>query len=49
MPQHARFDVAHPTERIDQPSVVDSKKTVKAVLDEAGVNVKRFARFEIGQ
>ncbi|MGZ4443849.1 MAG: translation elongation factor Ts [Nocardioidaceae bacterium] len=33
---------------LDQPSVVDSKKTVKAVLDEAGVSVKRFARFEIG-
>jgi elongation factor Ts len=29
--------------------VQDSKKTVKAVLDEAGVTVKRFARFEIGQ
>jgi elongation factor Ts len=34
---------------LDQPSVQDSKKTVKAVLDEAGVTVKRFARFEIGQ
>jgi elongation factor Ts len=34
---------------LDQPSVQDSKKTVKAVLDEAGVNVKRFARFEIGE
>ena len=34
---------------LDQPSVQDSKKTVKAVLDEAGVNVRRFARFEIGQ
>jgi elongation factor Ts len=34
---------------LDQPSVQDSKKTVKAVLDAAGVNVKRFARFEIGQ
>jgi elongation factor Ts len=33
---------------LDQPSVVDSKKSVKAVLDEAGVSVKRFARFEIG-
>jgi elongation factor Ts len=32
----------------DQPSVQDSKKTVKAVLDEAGVSVKRFARFEVG-
>jgi elongation factor Ts len=34
---------------LDQPSVQDSKKTVKAVLDEAGISVKRFARFEIGQ
>jgi elongation factor Ts len=34
---------------LEQPSVQDSKKTVKAVLDEAGVNVRRFARFEIGQ
>ena len=34
---------------LDQPSVTDSKKSVKAVLDEAGVSVKRFARFEIGQ
>jgi elongation factor Ts len=34
---------------LDQPSVQDSKKTVKAVLDEAGVTVRRFARFEIGQ
>jgi elongation factor Ts len=33
---------------LDQPSVQDSKKTVKAVLDEAGVTVKRFARFEVG-
>ena len=33
---------------LDQPSVQDSKKTVKAVLDEAGVTVERFARFEVG-
>lgn len=33
---------------LDQPSVQDSKKSVKAVLDEAGVTVKRFARFEVG-
>jgi elongation factor Ts len=32
----------------DQPSVQDGKKTVKAFLDDAGVSVKRFARFEIG-
>ena len=34
---------------IEQASVQDSKKTVKAVLAEAGVTVTRFARFEIGQ
>jgi elongation factor Ts len=33
---------------LDQPSVTDSKKSVKAVLDAAGVEVKRFARFEVG-
>ena len=32
----------------EQSSVQDSKKTVKAVLDAAGVTVKRFARFEVG-
>ena len=34
---------------LDQPSVSDSKKTVKALLDDAGVTVTRFARFEVGQ
>ncbi len=34
---------------LEQPSVSDSKKTVKALLDEAGVTVTRFARFEVGQ
>lgn len=34
---------------LEQASVQDSKKTVKAVLDEAGVTVKTFARFEVGQ
>ena len=33
---------------LEQPSVTENKKTVKAVLDEAGVTVKRFARFEVG-
>jgi len=33
---------------LDQPSVTDSKRSVKAVLDAAGVEVKRFARFEVG-
>ncbi|EWC62621.1 Translation elongation factor Ts [Actinokineospora spheciospongiae] len=34
---------------LEQSSVLDSKKTVKAVLEEAGVTVTRFARFEVGQ
>ncbi|RJO74867.1 elongation factor Ts [Nocardia panacis] len=34
---------------LEQSSVTDSKKTVKALLDEAGVTVTRFARFEVGQ
>jgi elongation factor Ts len=33
---------------LDQPSVSETKKSVKAVLDAAGVTVKRFARFEVG-
>ncbi|TSE00151.1 elongation factor Ts [Skermania sp. ID1734] len=32
----------------EQASVTDSKKTVKALLDEAGVTITRFARFEVG-
>ena len=27
----------------------DSTKSVKAILDDAGVTVTRFARFEVGQ
>jgi elongation factor Ts len=34
---------------LEQPSVTENKKTVKALLDEAGVTVTRFARFEVGQ
>ncbi len=34
---------------IEQPSVSDQKKTVKQVLAEAGIEVTRFARFEVGQ
>jgi elongation factor Ts len=34
---------------LEQPSVRENKKTVKAVLDEAGVTVTRFARFEVGK
>jgi elongation factor Ts len=32
----------------EQSSVQDSKKSVKAILDEAGVTLVRFARFEVG-
>ena len=34
---------------LEQPSVKDNKKTVKALLDEAGVTLTKFARFEVGQ
>jgi elongation factor Ts len=34
---------------LEQASVSDSKKTVKALLDAAGVTVTRFVRFEVGQ
>jgi elongation factor Ts len=34
---------------LDQPSVSDNKKSVKALLDKAGVTVTRFVRFEVGQ
>jgi elongation factor Ts len=34
---------------VEQPSVADQKKTVKKVLAEAGIEVIRFARFEVGQ
>jgi elongation factor Ts len=34
---------------LEQSFVQDSKKTVKAVLDDTGVTVRRFARFEVGQ
>lgn len=33
---------------LDQPSVTDGKKSVQKILDEAGITVKRFARFEVG-
>ena len=33
---------------LEQPSVTENKKTVKAVLDEAGTTLIRFARFEVG-
>ena len=34
---------------LEQPSVHEPKKTVKALADEAGVKIKEFARFEVGQ
>ena len=34
---------------IEQTSVSDNKKTVKQVLGEAGIEVTRFVRFEVGQ
>ena len=33
---------------LEQPSVTENKKTVQAVLKDAGTTVKRFARFEVG-
>ncbi len=33
----------------EQPSVRDNKRTVQAVLADAGVTVTRFARFEVGE
>lgn len=33
---------------LEQPSVLDSKKTVATQLDEAGVKVNSFVRFEVG-
>jgi elongation factor Ts len=34
---------------LEQASVTDNKKSVKAVLAEAGIEVTRFVRFEVGQ
>jgi len=34
---------------LEQPSVADNKKTVKQLLAEAGIEVTRFVRFEVGQ
>ncbi len=33
---------------LEQPSVTENKKTVKAVLDASGTSLTRFARFEVG-
>jgi elongation factor Ts len=34
---------------LEQPSVQDQKKSVQQVLNETGLTVSRFARFEVGQ
>ena len=34
---------------VEQPSVTDTKKTVKQILAEAGIEVTRFVRYEVGQ
>ncbi len=34
---------------LEQPSITDPKRDVAAVLSDAGVAVRRFARFEVGQ
>ena len=34
---------------LEQPSVLDNKKTVGAYLEQAGTQVSAFARFEVGQ
>lgn len=34
---------------VEQPSVTDSKKSVGQLLEQAGVTVTRFARYEVGQ
>ncbi|QYJ04597.1 translation elongation factor Ts [Nocardioides panacisoli] len=33
---------------LEQPSVMENKKTVKQLLDEAGTSLSRFERFEVG-
>ena len=34
---------------LDQPSLADSKKTVKQFADENGIEITDFVRFEVGQ
>jgi elongation factor Ts len=34
---------------LEQPSITEPKRTVKQILDESGLTVNRFARFEVGQ
>ena len=34
---------------LEQPSITEPKRTVKQIVEEAGLTVERFARFEVGQ
>ena len=34
---------------LDQPSLADSKKTVKQFADEHNIEITDFVRFEVGQ
>ena len=34
---------------LEQPALTEDKKTVQSVLDDAGMTVTRFVRFEVGQ
>jgi elongation factor Ts len=34
---------------LEQASVTDNKKSVRQILNEAGIEVERFVRFEVGQ
>ena len=34
---------------LEQPSITEPKRTVKQIVDDAGLTVERFARFEVGQ
>ena len=34
---------------LEQPSVTDNKKTVAQIAKEAGIEITRFVRFEVGQ
>ena len=34
---------------VEQPSVTDQKKTVRQLMDEVGITVSQFIRFEVGQ
>ena len=34
---------------LEQPSVADNKKTVQKLMEDAGVTITAFSRFEVGQ